>query len=57
MITPTSALSAAALVVRLAPELRHAVVALIKALQGGDDVEARRAYEAARVAAFLARQR
>lgn len=57
MISPVDALSAAALVMRLGPELRTAVVALVKALQGGDDVEARRAYEAARRAAFVARQR
>ena len=54
---PTSALSAVLLVARLAPELRDAVVALIKALQSGDDDEARKAYEAARRAAFAARQR
>lgn len=50
-------LALARLVWSLAPELRAAIVALIKALQGGDDEEARRAYEAAQRAAFIARQR
>ena len=54
---PSSALGAAALIMRLAPDLRDAIVALINALKSGDDEEARRAYEAARHAAFIARQR
>jgi hypothetical protein len=51
------ALGAAALIMRLAPDLRDAIVALIKALQSGDDEESRRAYEAARRLSFIARQR
>jgi hypothetical protein len=47
----------ARLVWTLAPELREAIVALIKALHTGDDVEARRAYEAARRVAFAAKQK
>lgn len=57
MIVPTSAIKAVALVLQLGPELRDAIVALIKALQGGDEAAARRAYEAARRVAFVARQR
>lgn len=56
-ILPASALGAAALIMRLAPELRTAIVALIAAIQGDDDAAARRAYEAARRAAFAARQK
>lgn len=41
----------------LAPEFRTAIAALIKALQSGDDEESRRAYEAARRVAFMARQK
>jgi hypothetical protein len=54
---PSTALGAAMLFMKLAPELRDAIVALIKALQDGDDDEARRAYEAARRVAFMARQK
>ena len=43
--------------VGLAPELRKALSELVKALRGGDDQAARRAYEAARRTAFVARQR
>lgn len=57
MSAPSSAIQVAALVMRLAPELGRAVVALVKAVIGEDDVEARRAYEAARRAAFVARQK
>lgn len=56
-MTPIGALTAASLIMRLAPELRDAIVALIKAFQGGDDEAARRAYEAAKRAAFVARQK
>lgn len=45
------------LIAGLAPELRDAVATLVRALQGGDDDETRRAYEAAKRAAFAARQR
>lgn len=37
--------------------LRDAVVSLVEALRGGDEEEARRAFEAARRIAFIARQR
>jgi hypothetical protein len=57
VILPTSAIKAATLVFGLAPEIRNAIVALVNALTAGDDVEARRAYEAARRAAFIARQK
>lgn len=50
-------LSLAKLIIGLAPELRSAVVSLVKALRGDDDVAARAAYEAARRAAFKARQK
>jgi hypothetical protein len=50
-------LAVARLIWSLAPELRGAIVALIKALQSGDETESRRAYEAARRVAFAARQR
>ena len=46
----SSALGAAALIMRLAPDFRDAIVALINALKSGDDVEARRV-------SFMARQR
>lgn len=52
-----SALAAAMLIARLAPELRAAIVALVKALQADDEAGARRAYEAARRLAFAARQK
>jgi hypothetical protein len=54
---PSSALQVAALVMRLGPELGRAIVALVRAVIGEDEVEARRAYEAARRAAFVARQK
>jgi hypothetical protein len=57
VIVPVTAIKAVALVLQLGPELRNAVVALIKAIQGDDEAEARRAYEAARRAAFIARQK
>jgi hypothetical protein len=47
----------ARLVWSLAPELRAAIAALIRALQSGNDAEARLAYEAARRLAFKAKQR
>lgn len=46
-----------ALLMKAGPDLVDAVAALVRALQGGDDEAARRAYEAARRAAFAARQR
>jgi hypothetical protein len=46
-----------AIILRLAPELRVAIVELIKAVRGDDEVAARAAYEAARRAAFKARQK
>lgn len=52
-----NAVSAAALILRLAPDLRDAIVALINALKNNDEDAARQAYEAARRAAFIARQR
>ena len=52
-----NAIAAAAFIMQLAPELRAAIVALVKALKNGNDDEARRAYEAARRASFAARQR
>ena len=51
------ALEAALLVGSLGPELRDAVVALIRAIRDGDDKAERRALEAARRLAFKARQR
>lgn len=57
MIAPTTAIKAALLVYQLAPELRNAAVAIIRALMADDDLAAREAYEAARRAAFIARQR
>lgn len=51
-----SPLSIAFLVLRLAPDVRAAVAGLARALRDGDGVEARRSYEAARRAAFIARQ-
>lgn len=50
-------LAVARLIWSLAPELRLAVASLVKALRDGDEEEARRAYEAARRVAFIARQR
>jgi hypothetical protein len=52
-----TALGAAALIMRLAPDLRDAIVSLINALKNDDEEAARRAYESARRAAFIARQR
>jgi hypothetical protein len=57
VITPVSALKAATLVYRLAPEIRHAIVAMLNAFTEQDDEAAREAYEAARRAAFAARQK
>jgi hypothetical protein len=54
---PVSWLALARLIWSLAPELRMAVAALVEALRDGDEEQARRAYEAARRAAFIARQR
>jgi hypothetical protein len=51
------ALKVAREILKLAPALRDAVVALVKAFRSGGDAEARKAYEAARRAAFEARQR
>lgn len=47
----------AKLLIVLAPTLRRAVLDLIRALRDGDDVASQRAYEAARRAAFVARQK
>lgn len=52
-----SAIEAATFVYHLGPVLRDAVIALVKAMQTGDDAEARKAYEAALRAAFVARQK
>jgi hypothetical protein len=57
VITPVSALKAATLVYRLAPELRNAIVAMVNAILNDDDKAGRAAYEAARRAAFEARQK
>ena len=57
MIIPVSALKAATLVYRLAPEIRNAIVAIANALLADDDDAAREAYEAARRAAFMAQQK
>lgn len=54
---PADVRDAVLLVVELGPELRNAVVSLVKALKGGNDAESRQAYEAARRVAFEARQR
>jgi hypothetical protein len=55
--TVGTAISAAMLVYKLAPEMRDAIVTLVRALLEGDDATARRAYETARRVAFVARQR
>lgn len=52
-----NAVAIIAAILRLAPELRDAVMALIRAVQGDDEKAAREAYEAARRAAFKARQK
>lgn len=52
-----SAIDAAVFIYHLGPVLREAVVALVKAMQTGDDAEARKAFEAALRAAFVARQK
>lgn len=52
-----SVLSVIKLVLSLTPTLREAVVALVNALKNGDEEQARKAYEAARRAAFIARQK
>jgi hypothetical protein len=52
-----SYLALARLLLSLAPSLRTALVALIKALQSGDEAKAFEAYEAARRVAFIARQK
>lgn len=57
MIIPASVLSTVMLIARLAPPVRDAVAAFIRALQSGDDKAAREATEAALRAAFVARQR
>lgn len=50
-------ISIALLVMKLAPELRALVVALVQAFHSGDELGARRAYEAARRLAFKAKQK
>lgn len=52
-----SALSLFALLMKLAPELRSAISALVKALQGDDPEAARKAFEAALRIQFVARQK
>jgi hypothetical protein len=52
-----SAIDAAVFIYHLVPALRETVVALVKAIQSGDDAEARKAFEAALRAGFVARQR
>lgn len=52
-----SALAIFRLVLTLAPVVRQAVGELIKALKAGDEDAARKAYEAARLAAFVAKHR
>jgi hypothetical protein len=52
-----AAVSTALFIMRLAPELRAAVEALVRALLTGDSDAERHALEAARRAAFIARQR
>jgi hypothetical protein len=54
---PADVLDVVVLVAELAPELREAVAALVRALLGDDEKAERQAYEAARRAAFQARQR
>ncbi len=54
---PQAARDLVLLIVDLAPELRDAVAALVRAFKSGDEAEARRAYEAARRVAFAGRQR
>jgi hypothetical protein len=53
----SAALSTALLIYRLAPALRDAIAELVRAIVDGDDVAERRALEAARRAALIARQR
>lgn len=55
-MSASSALSTALFIARLAPDLRDAVAALVRALLAGDEKAERRALEAARRAAFIARQ-
>lgn len=50
-------LSTVLFIARLAPPLRDAIVELVRALLTGDDAAERLALEAARRAAFVARQR
>lgn len=57
MIIPAGALSTVLLIIRLAPPVRDAVAAIVRALQAGDEKAAREATEAALRAAFIARQR
>jgi 16S rRNA A1518/A1519 N6-dimethyltransferase RsmA/KsgA/DIM1 with predicted DNA glycosylase/AP lyase activity len=52
-----SALSLFALLLKLAPEIRSAVAALVKALQSDDPDTARKAFEAALRLQFVARQK
>jgi hypothetical protein len=51
------ALSTVLFIARLAPELRTAITALVRALLDDDREAERKALEAARRAAFVARQR
>lgn len=52
-----TAIDAAVFIYHLGPALRDAIVAIAKALQSGDEAEARKAYEAALRTAFVARQK
>jgi hypothetical protein len=45
------------LIMKLAPVLREAVVAIVKAFRAGDDAAARAAFEAGLRAAFVLRQK
>ena len=47
----------ASLILSLAPQLRVAVKSLVQAFKSGDELDIRRAYEAAARVAFAARQK
>lgn len=57
MISPATVVSTTLLIMKLGPALRDAVSELIRAIVDGDEPAERRALEAARRAAFIARQR
>lgn len=56
-VSPATLLSLTRLIWRLAPALRDAIAELIRAIVDGDEPAERRALEAARRAALIARQR